>query len=63
MAREDDPEILCKIGDAYSKNGNYRTAFAWFYEAALQGHSNTQAQVGYMYINWERISPKIMDKL
>jgi TPR repeat protein len=48
-ARENDPETLYKIGDAYNKKEYFRKAFAWFYKAALQDYPQAQAKVGDMY--------------
>jgi TPR repeat protein len=55
-ARENDPETLYKIGDAYNKKEYFRKAFAWFHKAALQNHAEAQAKVGYMYRRGQGVS-------
>jgi TPR repeat protein len=55
-ARENDPETLYKIGDAYYKKKKNKKAFPWFHKAALQNHAEAQARVGYMYLHKQGVS-------
>jgi TPR repeat protein len=55
-ARENDAVALYNIGEQYHKNRNFAKSFPWFYRAALLGHTDAQAEVGWMYERGKGVS-------